>query len=143
MSALRSSWHSFNRCPHQIDLALKARRERNISCRCDGRWEVGRRLGSTVLLITAVIKSTVGQESENSLYGFARARVVDSRLVTMRDTALYHQEAFRDLLRNANFSDRFSLQAFGDIREDVFYCYCLTTGTSRQLSHFSMYGLSD
>ena len=37
------------------------------------------------------------------------------------------QDAFRDLLRKANFSDRFPLQAFGDIRENVSYCYCLTT----------------
>jgi hypothetical protein len=29
--------------------------------------------GTTLLLTTAVIKSTAGQESENSLYGFARA----------------------------------------------------------------------
>jgi len=37
------------------------------------------------------------------------------------------QAAFRDLLRKANFSDRFPLQSFRDIRENVFYCYCLTT----------------
>jgi hypothetical protein len=47
----------------------------------------------------------------------------DSRLVTMRDTALKIQEAFRDLLRKANLRDRFPVQSFGDIRENVFYCY--------------------
>jgi hypothetical protein len=35
------------------------------------------------------------------------------------------EEAFRDLLRKANLSDRFPLQSFGDIRENIFYC--LTT----------------
>ena len=59
--------------------------------------------------------------------GLPGPQLSDSRLVTMRDTAPNVQEAFRDLLRKANLSDRLPLQSFGDIRENVFYCYCLTT----------------
>jgi len=43
-----------------------------------------------LLLITAVIKSKAGQESENSLsiyMGLARPELSDSRRVTMRDPA--------------------------------------------------------
>ena len=59
--------------------------------------------------------------------GLPGSELSDSRLAASRDTALYVQEAFRGLLRKANLSDRFPLQSFGDIRENVFYCYCLTT----------------
>ena len=84
------------------------------------------RLGAPLLLTTAVIKSNASQERALCM-GLPGSELSDSRLVAMRDTALYVQEAFRGLLRKANLSDRFPLQSFGDIRENVFYCYCLTT----------------